>query len=193
MTEVAVPQARFGTVEWWDQQAATADVVDGSALITGDAADKLINVPMLITRVIYRDGIQRHGIHYRNDYVSCEAVVAPAEVLQKKATRGRLDMNLISVEPGESIVFNDGSTGIYRQITAYLEMKGLIKLPDPLVESGPMGDCSYDLPRSQWKSGADAATAGIILNPPLLCPRGLRYSEYSNDYAPDGAKTRYIG
>jgi len=175
----------------WAEEIGRADEVVGRELISGEAADKLIGVPFMVTKVVYRDGIQRPKVPYKSDYVSCEAIVAPLAVLQKRVNMGRLDLSKISVEPGEQIVFNDGSTGIYRQVTEYLHVKGFIRLPEPLIRTGPMGDTSFDLPRSQWESGGPEATAGISVR--LFCPRGLRYSEYETDYSPDGAKTRYIG
>lgn len=187
---VAVPEYEPG-IDTWESLTIGADEAIGSDLISGEAADKLIGVPMMIYKITYRDGIRRAGVQWRDDYVSCEAVVAPQHVLEARANRGRLDLRNISVDPGEHIVFNDGSTGIYRQITGYLQAKELIKLPEPLVMVGSKGECSLDLPRSEWESGAELATAGIPVR--LLCPRGLRYSEYQNDFAPDGAKTRYIG
>jgi hypothetical protein len=175
----------------WDDLESTADVVQGSDLIRGDAADKLLGVPFVITRAVFREGVQRPGMDYRDDYVSCEAVVAPQEVLKDRARRGRLDLDEISVDPGEHIVFNDGSTGIYRQMVQYLCLKGMITLPDPINAEGGKGESSFDLPRSQWATGAEAGTAGFNIR--LKCPRGLRYSDYTNEYNPDGSRTRYIG
>jgi hypothetical protein len=175
--------------EDWDALTGSADEVVGHELISGEAADKLIGVPFVITRVIFREGVQRPKTPYRDDYVSCEAVVAPQEILVQRARRGRLDLDEISVDPGEHIIFNDGSTGIYRQIVQYLEAKGLIRLPDG-PDVGGKGESRFDLPRTQWDEGDEAATSGINIR--LLCPRGLRYSEYTNEYNPDGSKTRYI-
>lgn len=188
---VSVPDNYNPNVDTWTDLVGQADEALGSELITGEAADKLIGVPLIIYRVTYRDGIQRQGVKWRDDYVSCEAVIAPMDVLEERARRGRLNLQEISVDADEHIVFNDGSTGIYRQVTQYLAVKNLIELPSPLVTVGGKGESSYDLPRSQWVAGADAATAGISVR--LYCPRGLRYSEYTNDYAPDGSKTRYFG
>lgn len=176
-------------VEDWGTLISNADEVTGFELISGEAADKLIGVPFVITRAVFRDGVQRAGSPYRDDYVSCEAVVAPQEVLAQRARRGRLDLDEISVDPGEHIVFNDGSTGIYRQIVQYLEAKGMIVLPAG-PDVGGKGESRFDLPRSQWDEGDEQATSGFNIR--LHCPRGLRYSEYTNDYNPDGSKTRYI-
>jgi hypothetical protein len=199
--ELAIPEYNPATDDWntlvhgvnaaGEIVAAPADEALGSDFLKDDAADKLIGVPLVIYRVTYREGFQRKGIAWKDDYVSCEAVIAPQNVLQERARKGRLTLADVSVDPGEHIGFNDGSTGIYREITNYLNARGFISLPTPLIEKGEKGDSSYDLPRSQWLTGADAATAGIPVR--LHCPRGLRYSEYKNDYAPDGAKTSYIG
>lgn len=175
-------------VDTWDALIQSADETIGYELISGEAADKLIGVPHLITRVIFREGILRKGETYKDDYVSCEAVVAPEEVIKQRHVRGRLNVSEISVDPGEHIVYNDGSTGIYRQIVKYLAAKGLIELPEG-PDAGGKGESRYDLPRSQWIEGEEAATEGINIR--LYCPRGLRYSEYSNEYTEDG-KTRYI-
>lgn len=173
--------------EDWDTLTGSADEVLGHELISGEAADKLIGVPFVITRVQFREGVQRPKTPYRDDYVSCEAVVAPQDVLAQRAKRGRLDLDEISVDPGEHIIFNDGSTGIYRQIVQYLSTKGLIQLPEG-PDVGGKGESRFDLPRSQWIEGDEQDGFNIR----LLCPRGLRYSEYTNDFNPDGSKTRYI-
>lgn len=183
--------------ESWGDLVASADEVLGHDLLKGEAADKLMGVPFIITRVHFRDGTQRKGCVYRDDYVSCEAVVAPRDVLEAKARKGRiigatgerLTLDDLPVDPGEHIVFNDGSTGIYRQIVQYLAAKHIIVLPDNVPENGGKGDSRFDLPRSQWTRGAEIATDGINIR--LYAPRGLRYSEYANDYTEDG-KTRYI-
>lgn len=180
-------------LEEWNSLLAESDQAVGSELITEDALDKLMKVPFVIVSVTYRDGVKRMGMDYRDDYVSCEAIVAPEPVLVQKVRMGRLKLADISVEPSERILFNDGSTGIYREITRYLHEKGIIRLPEPIVETGGKGESSFDLPRSRWETGSEAATSGIAIR--LHCPRGLRFSEYENEYTADGsrAKTRYIG
>lgn len=170
----------------WAEAIAQADTVEGADKSKGAA---LVSVPFLITRVFYRDGVQRPGVKYRDDYASVELTVAPAKVVANRAERGHLDPTTLQVSPGEAVVLNDGSTGIYRQVTQYLVAKGLIELPDGPA-SGGKGECVFDLPRSQWRAGAEAATSGIPIR--LFCPRGLRASDYTNDYNPDGSTTYYI-
>lgn len=176
----------------WNELTSQADEVLGHELIRDEAADKLIGVPFLITRVVWRPGVQRQGVPYRDDYVSCEAVVAPREILAERAHRGRLNLDDISVDPDEHIVFNDGSTGIYRQIVAYCATKRYIIVPELLPDEGGKGESRLDLPRSEWTAGQESATDGINIR--LKCPRGLRYSEYDSEYTAEGvfAKTRYI-
>lgn len=187
MTTTDIAPYQPGAVDW-DTLTGQADEVLGHELLSGEAQDKLIGVPFVITKVIFREGVQRKGAPYRDDYVTCEAVVAPEDVFKNRADRGRLDLSAISVDPGEHIVFNDGSTGIYRQIVQYLHAKGCIKVPDG-PDAGGKGDSRFDLPRSEWDDGDEAGTHGIEIR--LFAPRGLRYSTYSNEYTEDG-KTRYI-
>lgn len=175
--------------EDWNALKSSSDEVLGHEKLGSDALDKLMGVPFIITRVIFRDGVQRPHTPYRDDYVSCEAIIAPKEVIAERARKGRLNLDDISVEPGEHVVFNDGSTGIYRQVVQYLEAKDFIKLPKG-ADVGHKGECRFDLPRTQWDDGDEEGSTGINIR--LFCPRGLRYSEYPNDYNPDGSKTRYI-
>jgi hypothetical protein len=170
----------------WARFNADADEVAGEDWLTGDASDLLINVPHVIYHVVYRDGTQRKGVAYRDDYVSLSVLTAPVDVMKKRIPRGLDPLN--SAGPDEYLGYNDGSTGVYRQITEYLAAKGHITLPDGEAKGGK-GESVYDLPRSQWLAGAEDATEGFDIR--LRCPRGLRISEYDNEYTQDG-KTRYI-
>lgn len=179
------------TESWWDEEA---DEVEGYDLLKDEALRSLVGVPFRITNVTFREGTQRQGAPYRDDYVSCELTVAPGEVFRSTADRilsrratyklGPLGM----AQPEEQLVINDGSTGVYRQIMEYLRDSKLIVLPDGDDEGGK-GESVLDLPRSQWVSGADAATEGFDLR--LKCSRGLRFSEYENEYTKEGL-TWYI-
>jgi hypothetical protein len=181
---------------WWD--AVDADEVDGHDLLKDAALFQIVGVPFMASRVIFRDGIQRKGVDYRDDFVSVELRVAPQTVID--ATRDRIisrrrSAKIADTEPiadgGESLVINDGSTGLYRQIMQYLAAKELIVLPEGLHE-GDKGNTIYDLPRSQWIDGAEAATEGFDIA--LKCARGLRFSEYPSEYLPEGemARTWYL-
>ena len=83
------------------------------------------------------------------------------------------------------IVFNDGSTGIRRQVVQYLMVKGAIPRRDgPLA--GGMGESVLDTP---IVTTADEVQSYDMR---LTCPRGLRESEYSNEYTQEGC-TYYLG
>ena len=103
------------------------------------AKDKsyLVNVPFVILEWHFRDSDQQDG-----KYVSVEVVT----------------------HTGDKIVFNDGSTGVYRQLSEITEARLAADRPD--AQSG------------------------------LICPNGLRVSDYFRDDAtgeirpsvPDGGK-----
>jgi hypothetical protein len=178
---------------WWTNP--DVDEVEGYDLLKEDALFSLVGVPFMITSVTFRDGIQSKDRPYRDDYVSLELTVAPPAILTETADRiasrrKTFDLPLIGMAHAEEqLVINDGSTGIYRQIMQYLSAKKLIVLPEGETE-GEKGETVYDLPRSEWEAGADAATSGIDIT--LRCSRGLRFSEYDNPYGPDKARTWYI-
>jgi hypothetical protein len=184
--------------QWWDEES---DDVAGNDLLRDEALKDLVGVPFKGLLAVYREGVQRKGVEYRDDYVSLELRVAPAIIvlrdLARIQTRRRsyevpgLTNQQVGSLPGQQLVINDGSTGIYRQITEYLAAKELITLPDGAMQ-GEKGECIFDLPRSAWVTGSEAATSGIPIR--LNCGRGLRFSEYSNEYLAPGetATTWYI-
>lgn len=134
---------------------------DDAAVVLGfSLTDKnsLLGHPFIITAVTFRYAGIRKGQGPR-DYVSCEAV-------------DKLNA---------AVVFNDGSTGVRRQIVQYLKSRGL--LADdwdddaPLVTMPEQDGVTFD------------KSLGFV---PLFAPRGLRVSEYSNEYTDEGV-TYYLG
>lgn len=138
------------------------DLLPDVAIVKGYALtdkEQLKGVPFIIRNVtiryggMFKDGTVR-------DYVSCESVT----------------------KSNAPIVFNDGSTGIRRQMIQYLQTQGLID-----------ADRDPDLPLVILKSNPDGS--GTAMNfegmRPLLCPRGLRSSEYANEYTDEGV-TYYL-
>jgi hypothetical protein len=181
--------------EEWDEVVAVAHQVVGHDLAKDELLDALVGVPFMVTGLTFRKGIQKAGVPYDCAMVSAEAVIAPEHVLKRR----RVNMESFPFEPGSQIVFNDGSTGIYRQITNYLAMAGFITLPENLPENGAFGETRYDLPPAEWTEihageirFTDEGFAEYRANVRLTCPRGLRISEYVNDYNPSGSKTRYL-
>lgn len=180
--------------ESWEEATAAADRMIGHDLAKDELLDALVGVPFLVTGLTFRRGYLRpDGRQFA--YVSAEVVIADAPTLAKR----RVKVDDLPFEPGGTVVFNDGSTGIYRQFVAYLADKGAITLPDPIIAEGTHGESSLDLPPNGW---ADITAGELTYEPDgwanytvslrLLAPRGLRLSEYTNDWAPNGAKTRYL-
>jgi hypothetical protein len=185
----------------WDVATRDADQVLGHDLAKDEILDALIGVPFLITRMTFHPG----EAGARAAYVSCEAQLAPRPEMERR----RVNLAMLPFDPGDLVVFNDGSTGIYRQCVAYLHAKGFIALPEPVVTEGKgaiwdmtAGEmvyvCSYDLPPSEW----EATHAGdyrydehgntvYSVNVRCLAKRGIRVSEYENEWSKDG-KTRYL-
>lgn len=179
----------------WSTAAAGADKVFGHDLAKNELLDALVGVPFLIHRLTYRAGAMRGTPPVRADYVSVECVIAPEAELRRR----RVNLDTLPFGPEDTVVFNDGSTGIYRQLVVYLSEKGFISLPDGKTEGG-LGETVYDLPAAKW-AGIHAGVAtdndghtDYAVNVRLFCPRGIRRSEYPNAYVPgEDAVTRYLG
>lgn len=183
---------------YWADTVQGADRVDGADLERGA---NLIGVPFCITRAVFRQGdFLNQGI--TGWYVSLEAVIAPAMEIARALRRGRIPEGTeLTVEPGEDVVFNEGGTGVYRQIVAYLEAKKLITLPDG-PEQGKYGESRFDTLPPEWTVNVEDIHSVVRIGPDgertvtfdirLLCPRGLRSSEYENEYTKQGV-TRYLG
>lgn len=177
-----------------------ADRVRGSDLVSGEENYELfrnlIGVPFAITRVVFRPGdVKRDGKIVMADWVSIEAVMADeAFMAKRKVSWEELPMQFW---PSNSIVFNDGSTGIRRQVVEYLFQKGWIELPQPLVTSGAAGMHSFDLPVDKWVNVISGEITEMEndrhgyarnLSPVLICPRGLRESTYPDPSDPTGKR-----
>jgi len=193
--------------EDWDTLLATADEILGYDLARDETADDLVGVPFLLTKVIFRPGVMRDK--KQQAYVSCEARIGPALDLRKinmgrEASRlNRItDLEQLAFGPDSHVVFNDGSTGVYRQIVKYLWSRKFITLKDPVIEAGHYGETSFDQPPGDW-SGIIAGDqteigetpnifTGYVADIRLFCPRGLRNSQYENEYTQTG-RTRYLG
>jgi hypothetical protein len=202
--------------ESWEDMRASADTAFGYDLVKDELADALAGIPFLITRVLFRPGITRDiftdtGKEQKQfAFVTAEVMLTPdfPPLAKINAARKSSKMDPIAsfselpFEPGDHIVLNDGSTGVYRDITRYLHTKGIIVPAAEITDQGALGESSYDLPPGDWtevtagdlhfnEDGFGIYTADVR----LYCPRGLRLSKYENDYTAPGeqATTRYIG
>lgn len=149
--------------------------------------DQLIGVPHVVIGVTYRPGYP--DANGNGDYVSVEAVVADAATLSSSPIKHMLPGEL-TVWGNESVVYNDGSTGVRRELTALLQHIGLIDVGPEDGKSNP-----FDRPFQMWAAGAERATEGIVADLDgtpfrFIAARGLRKSDYDSPYGP--ATTFYI-
>lgn len=180
----------------WNDLVNQADEIVGYRLIKDEDLDTLLGVPFVITRFVFRRG-EAIGNGHDGYYVSHECTTAPIDVMQKRVK----NLETLAVEPEELIVFNDGSTGIYRQDVKYLQTHGFIKLPEPVIIGGKSGESTFDLGPDKWE-GANPNRVEIRFTPDgdqevsinvrISCPRGIRLSDY-NVEGIGQAKTRYLG
>jgi hypothetical protein len=190
--------------EDWQSLTGRADELLGYDLARDETADDLVGVPFVVTRVVFRPGVLRDKL--RSAYVSCEVRTSPnlnLRLINARRESSKLprltDLESLAFGPDSHVAFNDGSTGVYRQIVKLLTAKQYITLPTPVVEAGGYGESSFDQPPSEWTgilSGAeytdDDNFVHYTANLALYCPRGLRLSLYQNDYTQTG-KTRFLG
>lgn len=192
---LALPDFIPGAVQWSDL-VADSHTVMGNDLAKDELLDALVGVPFLIHSLTFRRGINKPGIPWDSAVCAAEAVLADEQTMKRR----RVNMLDLPFEPNQTVIFNDGSTGIYRQLVAFLEAAGYIHISHDLPEAGGMGESRYDLPPSEW---TEIHAGEIFINPAtefveyranirLTCPRGLRLSEYQNDFNPTGGKTRYL-
>jgi len=193
--------AEVSPLDSWETLTEGAHTTTGASLFKGDALAQLVGVPCLITSATFRPGIYDKVSKTQFDYVSVEAMVAPVAELTKALLRGQITAAQADLlTPGETIVINDGSTGIYRQFTKYLSELGAIKLPSGDAE-GEKGASRFDAPRNKWLGSAvevtvqaDGTFADTRFPVRLMCPRGLRASTYPSPVNPaETVTTYYLG
>jgi hypothetical protein len=186
----------------------------------GTPVDKgwLLGVPHIVTAVTFwapkptKDGGTRMG------GITLDATVAGVDALERQIRFRRVlqridsgngqhethivtSLDELGFYPGERITYNDESTGIRRSVVKWLIQGGLITLSAKARSLSETQAC--DLPWTEWESFAESTLQGSVTvprftrlpsgNPFLIhAPRGLRVSEYSNDYV-DEAVTYYFG
>jgi hypothetical protein len=184
----------------WRNLTSDALEISGGDLERGDS---LVGVPLCITGLkFWRGDYVRSDIPGKNgDVVAIYLVVGPESEIARGLRRGRIEMPL-SVEAGEVLVINEAGTGMYRQLVAILESQRMITLPEGPGE-GHYGESRFDTPIDMWSYASSEAGMSVSYNGDsdkpvaefqikILCPRGLRLSEYENEHTKQG-RTRYIG
>lgn len=157
-------------------------------LISGERLNELKGVPFLIVAGAFRERLDKKG--QKQDFVTLAAII-PDELTLKKR---HVSLEGKSIMPGMIIGFNDGSTGVRRQIVSYLHGNGYIKVVGDgveVIESGSRDVCTYDKLVGEWnghfqgelgekvtKDGEILYTWEFKLEKGLMANRGLRTSSY---------------
>jgi hypothetical protein len=185
--------------ESYAELVATAAVMPGGELIAGD---HLIGVPFVVTAMTFRSGdFMDAATKQYGSYVSVEIMTGDEKAFARALKRNRITVEC-PVEPEEMLVFNEGGTGVYRQCVATWEDAGYMTLDEDVtsIKEGKRGESRYDVPLRHWiipgtspvndyfdSEGNPVFSAPIRLS----CPRGLRVSEYENEYTKEG-RSRYL-
>jgi hypothetical protein len=177
MVSAAESNPNERAIQEWAALASQADEVIGYSLVGGKENEQtlrmLTGVPHIVESLTFRRGdvnIAAKGepAMYR-DYVSVSALIHPAYTANFRRPR---------------VVYNDGSTGIYRQAVKYLASKGLITVDESLPEEGEAHSTRYDLCYTSERVNPDGAVIypAVEFQVSLVVPEGLRVSEYKNSY-----------
>ena len=197
--------------ETWAELMQESATIPGYDLLTDADTDALVGIPMIVTKASFRKGVSRKGRpNYSKDnpndaYVSLEILLAPTfDIAQINRARKANDLTEITdlsqlpFRQSDHVVINDGSTGIYRQVVAFLATADYIDLNEGEV-SGGKGETILDTVPNEWaeiRAGRSIfdddgfLTAEFDIR--LACRRGIRLSKYDTEFNPDGATTRYL-
>lgn len=188
---VAIPDTE--QLDLWSEAVNSATFVVDAPPVERDKFT-LIGVPHVITSVTYRDGTKDKP----RGYVSVEATIAPAPAIQNAITRGWIpgvnQPSEFKLEPGGNVVYNDGSTGIRRQLTQLFHDAGMCDIGGDPKD----GNARFDRAHTEWESCEYTTTrhdaeydvdvtipmfdrspnGGRLL---IVVKHGLRASEYGDD------------
>ena len=177
--DAPVPATQDDALVWaeWNRAATTAIEIEGYSLYGGKENDKkldtLVDVPFMIRHVTFRVGdITPKGADGPRDFVSCEILIRP---------------DYQDRFPRKGVVFNDGSTGIYRQVLAACVARDLVEVDDNAPAAGPANSTRFDAAVTDGEESSSVTFSDIN----IVCPEGLRVSDYDNEDGSD-ARTWYI-
>lgn len=164
--------------------------VAGAAIV--DKAE-LLGVPLIITKVTFwKPNKDQMGM------VSCEATIGDESALMMAVSRGWVPnietRDKLKLKANERVVFNDGSTGVRRQLVSLFHNRSLIDVGTMTPEEIE-NNRAYDRPWPEWTSfsqfvrqseeiGMVPCIARDHNNRPLVIrvDRGLSKSDYTNEY-----------
>lgn len=170
-----------------------------------DLTDKeqLVGVPFVIVEASYRyvENTKDDGTTQSGDYVSVVGRVASDIAMKAAKTRAEKAKQFFpTIEPESYIVFNDGSTGIRRQLTGLFHQARLIDVGERTTAPEDQRNGLYDRKFYDWASalGEPTVTKDGEMRPPTInigksgkpliikVLKGLRYSSYSYEGTPTG-------
>jgi hypothetical protein len=150
-TELAVPDSQMSLDQYIDD--AWGDSRNSVIAARFNEVDlekeklRLRGVPFVITKVTYHSDFAKS----ERGYVTVEGRIAPRERLEEEIHAGRIpDVESVSellYKPGETIKFNDGSTGVRRQLTMVLHNLGIITVAKDITKND-----QFDAGYPQWES-----------------------------------------
>jgi hypothetical protein len=189
--------AQFPAYQGEDWEALTAGAIATQGADLLDGVD-LRGVPFVVTSATFRIGdalsLVTNEIPY---YVSLE-IVAGDDAAFAQAKRRKRITDQCPVAPGERLVFNEGGTGVYRQVVGLMEQLGWIHLPEG-PEGGAYGESRLDTSPEKWEILSDSVSHTVgpsgkhtfSANIRIFAERGIRVSEYENKFTKEGV-TRYL-
>lgn len=199
-TRLAVHDGAVHTLSFSELLDLESFVIDG---FTEVGKDELQGVPHVVTGVTFWTPKRNPDKTLQRGFVSVECTIGDANALDIALRRGwipnKTSQDQLLFSPNERVVYNDGSTGVRRQLVQILHDAKLID-----VGTRDVTDASrFDVPWLEWESftqfttqGKDSDGQDIIVpsiktkpngNPLIIVvPRGLVKSEYSNSYTDDG-------
>jgi hypothetical protein len=193
----------------WEDAFENAEVFEaGSAyedldIFKGERLDSLVGIPFMITSGTFRERMMYGRV---SEFVTIKAIIPPVKVLEKRRVRHTENSLWF---PEQVIGINDGSTGIRRQMVAYLHGNGYLEVIEPgsvLVEEGKRGVCSYDRGMMEWhsvrdgeravyktdqKSGTELHAWDFEIPNGLMIAKGIRVSPYEGEKGQESV-TRYL-
>jgi hypothetical protein len=195
------PDSIFETGEVFDSGNDSLDF----DIFKGEKLDSLRGIPFAILGGVFRENVTDKGDI--SDYVTLTCLIPSEKQLESRHVR------VTGKElwfPGQLFGINDGSTGIRRQMVAYLHNSGFIQVCEPgsvPKEDGPRNECTWDTMVSAWHSiedsekprtskthkrtGAELTTWEFKLEKPLVIARGIRTSTYLGPFRKE-ITTRYL-
>jgi hypothetical protein len=168
--QVTEAEIKAAPVSLWDSlntEQATFEV-QGSQLEREKWG--LLGIPFIVLSVHFQSPTETRP----RGYVTLETVIAPKDVIEQQIKYGRVPMGLEAdafasfdawhdrwgIEPGAPLLFNDGSTGIRREIVEMLHLSGLINVGFSPTERKDEGRFVFDRPFTEWADSGSLVQVG---------------------------------